>query len=148
MQIPRLAVVRTADSGSLGMTSVIADVRACIDHRGTETAQAPSLREGISLRLDLLIAEPLAVRRRVVRAAFERASGKTLDFEHTDELVRFLERRESSLLQLPERWFAVLDWPRRVVRFEERAAMAGTRAGKFPSKSMSRKGGKVAGRKV
>jgi tRNA(Ile)-lysidine synthase TilS/MesJ len=109
---------------SLGMTSVDATVemnsctgggaRAYADSNDSET------RHAASLRVDLLLNEPLALRRRAVRDAFERTSGKTLDFEHTDSLVRFLERRESSLLQLPESWFAKLDWPRRTLSFEER----------------------------
>src|SRR5882762_7962736 len=77
-------------------------------------------RDDNSLELESVLKQPLALRRRVVRAAFQRASGKSLDFEHTDALVRFLERRESSLLQLPEHWFAVLAWPKRLVTFEER----------------------------
>ena len=88
------------------------------------------------LELKHLLKAPLAVRRRVVREAFRRVTGKALDFEHTDALVRFLERRESSLLQLPEHWFAVLDWPGRMVRFEERAPArkAGTAMGGKTSK--------------
>ena len=93
---------------------------------------------------------PLAVRRRVVRAAFEQASGKALDFEHTDALVRFLERRESSLLQLPERWFAVLDWPGRMLSFEERMPVrkSGTGIAKSTSKAVSKKKQPLAARKV
>jgi hypothetical protein len=126
------------------------DVRAHIDSNGSETGRAPSLRADHSLNVDRLAQEPLAVKRRVVRAAFEQASGKALDFEHTDALVRFLERRESSRLQLPDRWFAVLDWPRRALSFEERAAVhkVGTAVSKNPSKSLSKKHGKLAERKV
>jgi len=107
-------------------------------------------RDDNSLELESVLKQPLALRRRVVRAAFQRASGKSLDFEHTDALVRFLERRESSLLQLPEHWFAVLAWPKRLVTFEERVPVrkAGTTKGKSPSKSVSKKSGELAERKV
>jgi len=137
---------RAKGGRSLGMTSVTPsgsaksraheDVRAHIDQNGAETGHAPSLREDVGLRLDVLAIQPLAVKRRVVRDAFEQVSGKTLDFEHTDALVRFLERRESSLLQLPERWFAVLDWPKRIITFEERVPLRkdGTPVGRKTSK--------------
>jgi tRNA(Ile)-lysidine synthase len=83
-----------------------------------------SVRDDKLLNVELLSQEPLAVRRRLVRVAFHQASGKSLDFKHTDELVRFLERRQSSRLQLPEQWFAVLDRPGRAVRFEEGTAVS------------------------
>src|SRR5882724_4220801 len=110
----------------------------------------PFARDDNSLELESVLKQPLALRRRVMRAAFERASGKSLDFEHTDALVRFLERRGSSLLQLPEHWFAVLAWPKRLVTFEERVPVrkAGTTKGKSPSKSVSKKSGELAERKV
>ena len=97
------------------------------------------------MRLDVLSSRPLALRRRVAREAFRRASGKALDFEHTDALVQFLERRESGLLQLPERWFAVLDWPHRSVSFERREPKrkAGTAVGEKASK---KQGQEVRGR--
>ena len=95
--------------------------------------------------LESLLDEPLAVRRRVVREAFRQASGKSLDFEHTDELVRFLERRESSRLQLPEYWFAVLDWPKRRVTFEHRTAAKG---GTLKAGITSKKKGRIAARRV
>jgi len=116
----------------------------------TSLAAARSARDDNSLKLERMLDAPMAVKRRVLRQAFEDASGKTLDFEHTDALVRFLERRESSRLQLPEYWFAVLDWPLRTVSFERRATARkdGTGKGKTPSKSVSKKGGKLAGRKV
>ena len=93
-------------------------------------------RDDNSIKLEHPLEAPLALRRRLVRAAFEQASGKALDFDHTDALVRFLERRGSSLLQLPERWFAVLDWPKRMLRFEEREQVrkVGTAAGGKTSK--------------
>jgi tRNA(Ile)-lysidine synthase len=98
------------------------------------------------LNLHTLLEQPLAVRRRAVREAFHQASGKSLDFEHTDELVRFLERRESSRLQLPEYWFAVLDWPKRRVTFEERAASkGGTSKAGITSKSKRKDAHKKAG---
>src|SRR3954465_2467967 len=95
------------------------------------------------LNLDVLLKQPLALRRRVLRQAFEQASGKTLDFEHTDALVRFLERRESSRLQLAEYWFAVLDWPRRTLSFEERLPVrkAGTAVDTKASKPKKRSAG-------
>jgi tRNA(Ile)-lysidine synthase len=116
----------------------------------TSVAAATSARDDNFLHVETLAQQPLALRRRVVRAAFEQATGKALDFEHTDALVRFLERRESSMLQLPERWFAVLDWPRRTVSFEERMPLRrdGTATDKSPSKAVSKKRGKLAGRKV
>src|SRR5205807_7828036 len=92
---------RAKGGRSLGMTSVEVYGAVGMDSNGSET------RHAASLRVDLLFNEPLAVRRRVVREAFHQVSGKALDFEHTDALVRFMERRESRLLQLPERWFAV-----------------------------------------
>jgi tRNA(Ile)-lysidine synthase len=91
------------------------------------------------LRMELLLNQPLAFRRRLVREAFFKASGNRLDFEHTEELVRLLDLRESSRLQLPERWFAVLDWPKRVVRFEE---LAGTVAEKRESKLKKKEAGR------
>lgn len=104
-----------------------------------------SVRDDKLLNVGLLSHEPLAVRRRVVRVAFHQASGKSLDFKHTDELVRFLERRESSRLQLPEYWLAVLDWPKRRVTFEQRPpAKDGT--GKLPITSKQK--GRIAARKV
>ncbi len=138
---------RPPQRASLGMTNPE-------DSNGSETGHAPSLREDYRLEragwfgLEALLKQPLALRRRVLRAAFERASGKTLDFEHTDALVRFLERRESSRLQLPERRFAVLDWPRRAVWFEERKA--GTRGAEKSSKPKKKAGRKqeVGGRKI
>src|SRR4051812_33590756 len=102
----------TREERSLGMTSVGAsaggsapreqkirahgDVRAYTDSNGSETGQAPSLRGDSRfhrpqfLDLELLLKQPLALRRRVLRHAFEQASGKALDFEHTD---RSEERR-------------------------------------------------------
>jgi len=112
----------------------------------TQEKQVPhSVRDDDFLNVELLSFQPVAVRRRVVRAAFHQASGKSLDFEHTDELVRFLDRRESSRLQLPEYWFAVLDWPKRRVTFEERQPVNdGTRKAGITSK----KKGRIAARKV
>ena len=128
----------TREERSLGMTSVVG-------YGGFDTAAGdPETRHAASLRVNLLLDEPVALRRRLVREAFEQVSGKTLDFEHTDALVRFLERRESSLLQLPERWFAVLDWPRRTVRFEERAPVR--KAGTGRVEKASKKQGTGSGR--
>jgi len=109
-----------------------------------------SARDDNYLELNPLLEQPIAVQRRVVRRAFARVSGKALDFEHTDELVRFLERRESSLLQLPAPWFAVLDWPQRTLSFEERGPVrnAGTSKPQSASKSVSKKKEPLAGRKV
>lgn len=151
--VPSTQYAEDADPStpSGGMTSVLRRQEA---GRGRqESAQYPvpstkkSPRRGPSARAEALarddnsidvaqidvaqmVQQPLAVRRRIVRKAFRRASGKALDFEHTDALIRLLERRESSLLQLPEHWFAMLDWPRRVVTFEERIPVrkAGTAA--------------------
>jgi hypothetical protein len=61
-----------------------------------------------------------------------------------------MERRESSLLQLPERWFAVLDWPKRLISFEERDPVrkVGTTKGNSTSKAVSKKSGELTERKV
>jgi tRNA(Ile)-lysidine synthetase-like protein len=123
------------------------------DSNGSETGHAPSLREDgrlrvdCPLRVDQLVQQPLALRRRVVRRAFEDASGKTLDFEHTDALVRFLERRESSRLQLPEYWFAVLDWPKRRLSFEERLPVAKVGTGVDGKTSKKQRAIQEAGRR-
>lgn len=145
-----------ADSLSLGMTSEKTRRREAGSRRqenpgpSTSATSAAFARDdnfsSTSLPLDVLLSQPLAVRRRVVRQAFEDASGKSLDFAHTDELVRFLERRESSRLQLPEYWFAVLDWPRRRVTFEERTpAKNGTPKVRITSKSKRKDAHKKAG---
>jgi hypothetical protein len=133
---------RARDGRSLGMTSEIAKhsigMTNAGDPNGSET------RDAACLRIDQLLNEPLAVRRRVVREVFQQVSGRALDFQHTDALVRFLERRESSLLQLPEHWFAVLNWLERTMSFEERAPVrkGGTGGTKQTSKSEEPGGGK------
>jgi len=110
-----------------------------------EIGRQPRRHTHAYIEVDQVARQPMALRRRVVRAAFQQASGKSLDFEHTDELVSFLERRESSRLQLPEYWFAVLDWPKRHVTFEQRqAAKDGTTKARITSK----KKGRFAARKV
>ena len=95
-----------------------------------------------SLQVDALLAQPLAVQRRLVRAALERA-GAGFDFRHGEEILR-LAQRSRGALDLPSGWRAIRG--KGDLRIEKREAATGekrgspARAGRG-SQGSSRKGG-------
>jgi tRNA(Ile)-lysidine synthase len=78
---------------------------------------------GASLKLEALLAQPLAVQRRLVRAALERA-GAGFDFRHGEEILR-LAQKSRGAVELPGGWRVV---PRKgELRIERRGDSAGGR---------------------
>lgn len=93
-------------------------------------------QDGSSLQVEPLLAQPLAVQRRLVRAALERA-GAAFDFRHGEEILR-LAQKSRGALELAGGWRVVR--VKRELRLAKQAEGAGARVA--PARAgRGRKGG-------
>ena len=93
-----------------------------------------------SLRVDALLAQPLAVQRRLVRAALERA-GAGFDFRHGEEILR-LAQKSRGALELAGGWRAIRGkGDLRIEKREEGAGERGSPARGRSAPGSRRKGG-------
>ncbi len=91
--------------------------------------------EGGSLALKPLLAQPLAVQRRLVRAALERA-GSGFDFRHGEDILR-LARKSRGAVELPGGWRVVRG--KSELRIEQRGESATARVS--PARAQQGSGG-------
>jgi tRNA(Ile)-lysidine synthase len=96
--------------------------------------------EGRSLKLNALLAQPLAVQRRLVRAALERA-GTGFDFRHGEEILR-LAQKSRGAVELPGGWRVVRG--KGDLRIEKRGEHAGARVS--PARAQQGSGGRAGER--
>jgi tRNA(Ile)-lysidine synthase len=95
---------------------------------------------GTSLQLKPLLAQPLAVQRRLVRAALERA-GAGFDFRHGEEILR-LAQKSKGALELAEGWRVVRG--KGELRIEKSGESAGARVS--PARAGRSAGGRAGER--
>lgn len=93
-----------------------------------------------SLKLNALLAQPLAVQRRLVRAALERA-GAAFDFRHGEEILR-LAQKSRGAVELPGGWRVVRG--KGDLRIEKRGESAGARVS--PARAERGSGGRAGER--
>ena len=108
----------------LGETAEVARAEEEYWQREVERLLAQVSRPGDgSLELKALLAQPLAVQRRLVRAALERA-GAGFDFRHGEEILRLAQKTRGAV-ELPGGWRVVRG--KSELRIEQRSERAGAR---------------------
>ena len=94
---------------------------------------------GASLKVDALLAQPLAVQRRLLRAALEGA-GAGFDFRHGEQILGLAQKTRGAV-ELPGGWRVVLG--KGELRIEQRAENAPAAA----SPARAQRGAQGSGRK-